>query len=50
MVDTRSPVELTEAEKDQIRIVLREQKFQEGWQAYTDTILKGAYVKIKLIE
>lgn len=45
-VDSRTPVELTEAEKDQIRIVLREQKFQEGWQAYTDTILKGAYVKI----
>ena len=50
MVDSRTPVQLTEAEKDQIRIVLREQKFQEGWQAYTDTILKGAYVKIKPIE
>ena len=50
VVDSRTPVELTEAEKDQIRIVLREQKFQGGWQAYTDTILKGAYVKIKPIE
>ena len=49
-IDSRVPVELTEAEKDQIRIVLREQKFQEGWQTYTDTILKGAYVKIKPIE
>ena len=49
-VDSRTPVELTEAEKDQIRIVLREQKFQDGWQTYTDTILKGAYVKIKPIE
>lgn len=50
MVDSRTPVQLTEAEKDQIRIVLREQKFQEEWQAYTDTILKGAYVKTKTIE
>ena len=49
-VDSRTAVELTEAEKEQIRLVLREQKFQEGWQAYTDTILKGAYVKINPIK
>ena len=49
-VDSRTPPELTELEKDQIRIMLREQKFQEEWQVYTDELRENAYVKIKQIE
>jgi peptidyl-prolyl cis-trans isomerase SurA len=49
-VDSRTAPELTEVEKDQIRIMLREQKFREEWQAYTDMLRKHAYVKIKQIE
>ena len=49
-VDERDSPGLTEAEKTQITIILRQQRFQEEWDAYTDKLLENAYVKIKMKE
>ena len=49
-VDERDSPGLTEAEKTQITVILRQQRFQEEWDAYTDKLLENAYVKIKLKE
>ena len=46
-VDERNSPGLTEAEKAQITVILRQQRFQEEWDAYTDKLLENAYVKIK---
>ena len=49
-VDERDSPGLTEAEKAQITVLLRQQRFQEEWDAYTDKLLENAYVKINLKE
>ena len=49
-VDERNSPDLTEAEKAEITVILRQQRFQEEWDAYTDKLLENAYVKIKLKE
>ena len=49
-VDERNSPGLTEAEKTQITIILRQQRFQEEWEVYTNKLLENAYVKIKLKE
>ncbi len=49
-VDRRTPLELSEVEKEQIRSMLRQQKFQEEWETYTDMLLENAYVKIKPLD
>ena len=46
-VDSKTLPELSEAEKNQIRSMLRQQKFEEEWKTYTDMLLENAYVKIK---
>ena len=47
-VDERNSPGLTEAEKAQITVLLRQQRFQEEWDAYTNKLLENAYVKINL--
>ena len=49
-VGDRNSPGLTEAEKTEITIILRQQRFQEEWDAYTDKLLENAYVKINLKE
>lgn len=49
-VDGRTPPELNDVEKDQIRSMLRQQKFEEEWKVYTDMLLENAYVKIKPLD
>ena len=46
-IDSRDAPELSAAEKDQIRMMLRQQKFQEEWQIYTDLLKENAFIKIK---
>ena len=49
-VDARNTADLTEAEKRQITAILRQQRFQEEWDAYTDNLISNAYIQIKLKE
>ncbi len=49
-VDERNTPELSEAEKQQITAILRQQRFQEEWDAYTDSLIGNAYIQIKLKE
>lgn len=49
-VDQRNSPELTEVEKAQITSLLRQQRFQEEWDAYTNKLLENAYIKITLKE
>ena len=49
-VDERNSPGLTETEKTQITVILRQQRFQEEWDAYTNKLLENAYVKINLKE
>ena len=49
-VDSRTPPELSDIEKNQIRSILRQRKFEEEWNSYTDMLLENAYVKIKPLE
>ena len=49
-VDERDSPGLTEAEKTQITVILRQQRFQEEWDAYTNKLLENAYVKINIKE
>lgn len=49
-VDERNSPDLSESEKRQITSILRQQRFQEEWDAYTDKLLENAYVKIQLKE
>ena len=49
-VDERNSPDLSEVEKRQITSILRQQRFQEEWDAYTDKLLENAYVKIQLKE
>lgn len=49
-VDQRNSPELTEVEKAQITSILRQQRFQEEWDAYTNKLLENAYIKITLKE
>lgn len=46
-VEERNVPELTELEKQQIVTILRQQRFEKEWTAYTDSLLENAYVKIK---
>ena len=45
-IDNRLPSELTQSEKDQIRALLREKKFQAEWKTYTDLLRNIAFIKI----
>ncbi len=47
-IDSRAAPGLSDAEKDQIRTMLRQQKFQEEWQIYTDLLKENSFIKIKL--
>ena len=47
-IDSRTAPELGDAEKDQIRIMLRQQKFQEEWQLYTNLLKENSFIKITL--
>ena len=49
-VDERNSPDLTDAEKQQITSILRQQRFQEEWDAYTDSLIANAYIEIKLKE
>jgi peptidyl-prolyl cis-trans isomerase SurA len=49
-IGSRTPPELSDLEKDQIRIFLSQQQFQEEWGTYTDMLLENAYVKIKPLD
>ena len=46
-VDERNTPELSETEKRQIISILRQHRFQEEWDAYTNKLLENAYVKFK---
>lgn len=46
-IDNRTAPELSDAEKDQIRMMLRQQKFQEEWEIYTDLLKENAFIRIK---
>ncbi len=47
-VDERNSPNLSETEKRQITSILRQQRFQEEWDAYTNKLLENAYVRIEL--
>ncbi len=49
-IDQRNSPELTEMEKAQITSLLRQQRFQEEWDTYTNKLLENAYIKITLKE
>lgn len=49
-VDERNSPSLSELEKQQITSILRQQRFQEEWDAYTNKLLENAYIKIELKE
>ena len=49
-VDEKTAPELNDVEKNQIRSMLRQQKFEEEWKVYTDMLLENAYVKIKPLD
>ena len=47
-VDERNSPSLSETEKQQITSILRQQRFQEEWDAYTNKLLENAYIRIEL--
>jgi peptidyl-prolyl cis-trans isomerase SurA len=47
-VDERNSPNLSEIEKQQITSILRQQRFQEEWDAYTNKLLENAYIRIEL--
>lgn len=47
-VDERNSPSLSEVEKQQITSILRQQRFQEEWDAYTNKLLENAYVRMEL--
>ncbi len=47
-VDERNSPSLSEIEKKQITSILRQQRFQEEWDAYTNKLLENAYIQIEL--
>ena len=49
-VDERNSPSLSEVEKRQIISILRQQRFQEEWDAYTNKLLENAYVRTELKE
>ncbi len=49
-VDERNSPSLSETEKQQITSILRQQRFQEEWDAYTNKLLENAYIRIELKE
>ena len=46
-LEKREPAQLTDEEKNQIRSILRQQKFEAEWKKFTDKLEKKAFVKIK---
>ena len=46
-VHERNSPSLSETEKQQITVILRQQRFQEEWDAYTNKLLENAYVRIE---
>ena len=49
-IDERNTPDLSEAEKQQITAILRQQRFQDEWDAYTDNLITNAYIEINLKE
>jgi len=49
-IDSRTHPELSEVEKNQIRLMLREQKFQDEWQSYTDMLVENSFIRVKPLE
>ena len=47
-IDERNSPSLSETEKQQITSILRQQRFQEEWDAYTNKLLENAYIRIEL--
>lgn len=47
-VDERNSPSLSEVEKQQITSILRQQRFQEEWDTYTNKLLENAYIRIEL--
>ena len=47
-VDERNSPSLSEVEKQQITSILRQQRFQEEWDAYTNKLLENAYIRMEL--
>ncbi len=47
-VDERNSPSLSQTEKQQITSILRQQRFQEEWDAYTNKLLENAYIRIEL--
>ena len=47
-VGERNSPSLSEVEKQQITSILRQQRFQEEWDAYTNKLLENAYIRMEL--
>jgi peptidyl-prolyl cis-trans isomerase SurA len=46
-LEEREPAQLTDEEKKQIRLILRQQKFDTEWEKFTSKLKEKAFVKIK---
>ncbi|MFQ6044093.1 MAG: peptidylprolyl isomerase, partial [Candidatus Poribacteria bacterium] len=46
-LEQREPAQLTDEEKKQIRLILRQQKFDAEWEKFTGKLKEKAFVKIK---
>ena len=49
-IDSRTVPELSDIEKEPIRILLSQKQFQEEWKVYTDLLLENAYIKINPLD
>jgi len=46
-LDKREKAQLTDEERNEIRLLLRQQRFEQEWQKYTDKLKEKAFVKVK---
>ena len=46
-LEKREPAQLTDEEREQIRLILKQQKIEAEWNKFTDKLKKKAFVKIK---
>ena len=46
-LERHMPAQLTDEERKQIRVILRQQKFEMEWKKFTDNLKKKAFIKIK---
>jgi len=47
-LDKREKAQLTDEERNEIRMLLRQQKFEVEWAKYTDKLKEKAFVKVKI--